>query len=50
MQWCTYIENFSLNQTIAPFLASEYHSKRVNQFFTNNLKKEVILIFSIIIS
>ena len=40
MQWCTYIENFSLNQQIAPFLATEYHSKRVfiKNFFCLNFK------------
>ena len=29
MQWCLYIDNFSLNQITSPFLASEYHNKRV---------------------
>ena len=32
MQWCTYLDNFSLNQEIAPVLASEYHNKRVNYY------------------
>jgi hypothetical protein len=29
MQWCLYLDNFSLNQSIQPHLATEYHSKRV---------------------
>lgn len=30
MQWCVYLDNFTMNQTIAPFLAIEYHNKRVS--------------------
>ena len=33
MQWCVYVDNFSLNQSIVPILASEYHSKRVRSEF-----------------
>lgn len=32
MQWCTYVDNFSLNQEIAPFLAAEYHNRRLKRF------------------
>jgi len=32
MQWCTYVDTFSLSQEIAPQLASEYHKQRLKRF------------------
>ncbi|CAF0926939.1 unnamed protein product [Brachionus calyciflorus] len=38
MLWCIYLDNFSLNQIISPYLAIEYHNKRVRiKFFINLL-------------
>lgn len=33
MLWCLYLDNFSLNQTTSPYLATEYHNKRVSLIY-----------------
>ena len=30
MQWCIYLEKFSMNEAIVPRLAADYHHKRVS--------------------
>lgn len=42
MQWCTYLDNFSLNQEIAPQLASEYHNRRLKRFSETFFVKDLL--------
>ena len=41
MQWCTYLDNFSLSQEIAPQLASDYHNKRLKRFSESFFVKDL---------
>jgi hypothetical protein len=41
MLWCTYLETFSLNESIAPHLATEYHKLRLKRFSESFFTKEL---------